>query len=499
MTRQLLHPFEEYQKARITFVQDIAELAKKKQNIDGLASAGVMFLLRPLLSDTVSSIQQSAALAIGRLANYSVNLAESCIKNEILPQLLNTLSVQNRLYKKAACYVLQAVAKHNTSLANAVVSTSALDDLVSCLEEFDPGVKQAAAWALGYIAKHNTELAYKVVSAKAVPSLIICLQEPEIELKRASAMTLSFICQHTKQLAQQVVEIGINQIAFFISYNDVILKRNICMLLGNIVKHSIELADYVMEKLNPTKLLSCLNEQDPMIAKNAAFCLCEIARKSFENSRKLVDAGGAAIIVEFITNVKGDVRLYGIMTLGYIASYKSNLASELIKARAIVQLKDALQNETQHYIKAAACYALGQIGMHSSTHAKEVSDAYVLYLMLLFYRAHDSSDELKEQAKTALINIICKCSNLAALEPLITKASDDVLSCILDQYLLHLKSSTSEKKQFIQNEGLKKLQDLYNDLQPDLKLKVDEINALFPESIVKYYSPEYNMMMKTGT
>ena len=80
MTRQVLQPFEEYQKARITFIQDIAELAKKQQNIEGLSSAGVMLLLRPLLSDTVSSIQQSAALAIGRLANFSIELAESCIE-----------------------------------------------------------------------------------------------------------------------------------------------------------------------------------------------------------------------------------------------------------------------------------------------------------------------------------------------------------------------------------------------------------------------------------
>jgi HEAT repeat protein len=496
MTRQVLQPFEEYQKARITFVQDIAELAKKQSCIEGLSSAGVMFLLKPLLSDTVSSIQQSAALAIGRLANYSIELAESCIKNDILPQLLNHLSVQNRLYKKAACYVLRAVSKHNALLATAVVQTSALKDLVNCLEEFDPSVKESAAWALGYIAKHNTELAFQVVEAKAVHSLILCLQEPEVELKRAAAMTLSFICQHTKQLAQQVAEIGLDQISFFVTFNDTVVKRNICLLLGNIVKHSVELADHVMDKLNPRKLLGCLNETDPIIAKNAAFCLCEIARKSFENSRKIVNNNGAAIIVEFITNVKGDVRLYGIMTLGFIASYKENLATEIIKARAINQLKDALQNETQQHIKAAACYALGQIGMHSSEHAKEVSDANVLYLMLFYYRAHESTDELKMQAKVALKNIIDKCSYLTALEPLIQKAPDEILKHILDQYIKHLKNSTFEKKQFIQNEGLKKLQEIYHELPDQLKEKVHSINSYFPDSIVKYYSPEYAQALR---
>jgi hypothetical protein len=175
------------------------------------------------------SIQQSAALAIGRLANYSDDLAEAVVQNEILPQLVSlklvwawqycssttctwpvalqacvlkhliipewasrsvmmstngaacserinhlpflvhsqvySLAEQNRFYKKAAGYCLRAVAKHSPELAQAVIDSGALDSLVTCLEEFDPGVKEAATWCLGYIAGHNTELAQQVVDA----------------------------------------------------------------------------------------------------------------------------------------------------------------------------------------------------------------------------------------------------------------------------------------------------------------------------------------------
>ena len=62
---------------------------------------GVMALLRPLLLDNVPSIQQSAALALGRLANYSDELAEAVVSNEILPQLVYSLSEQN-VSKKVA-------------------------------------------------------------------------------------------------------------------------------------------------------------------------------------------------------------------------------------------------------------------------------------------------------------------------------------------------------------------------------------------------------------
>ena len=43
-----------------------------------------MALFRPLLLDSVPSIQQTAALVIGRLANYSEELAESVVQNDII-------------------------------------------------------------------------------------------------------------------------------------------------------------------------------------------------------------------------------------------------------------------------------------------------------------------------------------------------------------------------------------------------------------------------------
>jgi len=87
--------FEQYQKARCQFVQTVAELSSRPQNIEILQNAGVMSLLRPLLLDTVPSIQQTAALALGRLANYNNNLAEAVVKGDILPQLVYSLSEQN--------------------------------------------------------------------------------------------------------------------------------------------------------------------------------------------------------------------------------------------------------------------------------------------------------------------------------------------------------------------------------------------------------------------
>ena len=56
---------------------------------------GAMALLRPLLLDVAPNIQQTAALALGRLANYNEDLAEAVVKGDILPQLVYSLAEQN--------------------------------------------------------------------------------------------------------------------------------------------------------------------------------------------------------------------------------------------------------------------------------------------------------------------------------------------------------------------------------------------------------------------
>ena len=48
MSRAVLAPFEAYQKARVTFVQTVAELAQRPQNIEALQSAGKYMFSSPI-------------------------------------------------------------------------------------------------------------------------------------------------------------------------------------------------------------------------------------------------------------------------------------------------------------------------------------------------------------------------------------------------------------------------------------------------------------------
>lgn len=63
--------FEDFEKCKIKFAQQVADFSAKPSNIDNLNQLGVLKQLRPLLLDPTVSIQNSAVLALGRIANHS--------------------------------------------------------------------------------------------------------------------------------------------------------------------------------------------------------------------------------------------------------------------------------------------------------------------------------------------------------------------------------------------------------------------------------------------
>ena len=68
----------------------------------------------------------------------------------------------------------------------------------------------------------------------------------------------------------------------------------------------------------------------------------------------ICNAGGAVAIVDYITEARGNARLPGIITLGYISAFDESLAMSVIAQKGIAPLKDALIKEPDDLIKAAA-------------------------------------------------------------------------------------------------------------------------------------------------
>ncbi|XP_072234366.1 sperm-associated antigen 6 [Leuresthes tenuis] len=496
MSRQIIQVFEQYQKSRLQFVQTVADLASRPQNIEILQNAGVMSLLRPLMLDVVPSIQQTAALALGRLADSNDSLAEAVVKENILPQLVQSLASQNRFYKKAAAFVLRAVAKHSPELSQAVVGSGGAEALVLCLEEFDPGVKEAAAWALGCIARHNASLSQSVVDAGAAPLLVLCLLEPEMALKRIAASTLSDISKHTPELAQTVVDTGaIAHLAQMILSRDAKLKRQVFSALSQISKHSVSLAEMVIEAEIFPAAVACLRDPDEYVRKNVAILMREVVRHTPELSQVIVNCGGLAAVIDYLGDSHGNLQLPGIMMLGYVAAHNESLAMAVILSKGVPQLAVCLCEESEQHIKAATVWSIGQIGRHTPEHARAVAAANLLPKLLELYMGASSSEDLQVKSKKALKSILQKCTHLPALEPLLYDAPSNILKYVVCQFSKVLPHDSKARRLFVTSGGLKKVQEIEAEPGSALQEYINAINSCFPEEIVRYYSPGYSEVL----
>jgi hypothetical protein len=105
--------------------------------------------------------------------------------------------------------------------------------------------------------------------------------------------------------------------------------------------------------------------------------------------------------------------------------------------------------------------------------------------------SYESSDELKNKSKEALKKIISVSNTVEHLEPLLQVASENILKHILFQIFKILKNSKEEMKGFMMSGGLSKVQELKGRISEVMKLKIDEINSIYPYDVIKYFSPEY--------
>ncbi|KAI8813053.1 armadillo-type protein [Cladochytrium replicatum] len=438
-----------------------------------------MSLLRPLLLDSVPAIQQAAALALGRLANYNAELAHGVVETDILPQLVYSLSEQSKFYKKAAAFVLRAVAKHSPDLAQSVVNSGALAALVGCLEELDPGVKEAAAWALGYVALHNRDLSQSVVDVGAVPLLVVCVQEPELPLRRISALALSDIAKHSPELAQAVVDAGsISIIPPLLSNSDAKLRRQ-AVVDGEIFPNA----------------MSCLKDSDSYVRRNAATLVCEITKHTPELAQLIVNSGGIAVVVDYINESHGNARLPGIMTLGYIAAFSETLALAVIFAKGVHPRANALVNEAEDHIKAL------------SDHAKTISNYGVLPKLLKTLVTSTAQQSTAVTGSGADLRTKTK-------RPLFQQSTPhNILKYVIGQFAKILPHDVAARRFFVTSGCLQRVQEISasygagpqgqlfgadpivqsNQL---LGTKLGEyiriINQCYPEEIVRYYSPGYS-------
>ncbi|EAY04738.1 Armadillo/beta-catenin-like repeat family protein [Trichomonas vaginalis G3] len=492
MSKQQKNEFETYKNARREFVRYVAEEASRPANIPSLIERDVLSLLRPLLLDNYSAIQQTAALAIGRLANGSEQIATKVVDAGILPEIVTGLSSQDKYIMQNSCFVIRTIAKHSDALAQKCVDAKALDPLVKCLEQDNSKVREAAAWALGFIASHKPELAQAVVNANSIQSLITAVQEPELSLKRIAVCTLGDIAKHNPELAQCVIDArAIPTIAPLLKDSDAKLKQQVCTTLAHIAKHSVDSAELVVEAEIFPAAMNCLRDKDAGVRKAASVLIRQTVSHTIELAQLVIRFDGAAALVDFLKPEQQNEPLHAVIAIGYIATYSQALATSLIQANAPSAVLNVFTTTKNESTQAMAAWALGQLGSHSPENAAKLASLNVLSLLLEAHNSKGASDDLKLRTKRALKVLIQQCNEIEALQPLIEPAPENILKHVLEQISKLLPKNPKMRVPFVTSGGFQAVQKI--PAQPGTKIRdyIDAINAVFPEQAVHFYSPKY--------
>ncbi|KAK2562080.1 Sperm-associated antigen 6 [Acropora cervicornis] len=193
------------------------------------------------------------------------------------------------------------------------------------------------------------------------------------------------------------------------------LKRIAASALSDICKHSPEVGIFAYS--------------DEYVKKNVATLIREIAKHTPELAQLITNAGGVAAVVDFIKESKGNVRLPGIMMLGYVAAHSETLAWSVIVSKGAIELAAILTENEEDHIK--------------------------------------------------------KCVHLPALEPLLADAPPEILKYVVGQFSKVLPNDSKARRLFVTSGGLKKVQEIKAEPNSALYEYINAINNCYPEEIVR--------------
>ena len=497
MSKQLYRDFEAYKKARRDFVTMVSQAATKPDNVQALIELNVLTLLRPLLLDNVPTIQETAALAISRLAAVSEQNSEKIISTGMMHEIVDGLKSDDERYQKNLCTVIKSVSKHTPKLAIDVVENGCLQPLIRCLQGDDKHpssnqVAEAAASSLKAIASHSVQLAEQVVQAGALPPLIKTLERNDVSLRRVSVGAVGTIASHDPQLAQSCIEAGaISMIAPLLAQQDPRLRQQSCLALSSIATHSVDTAELVVEARDVfTRALDCLVDPDARLRRSAAQLIFNIVKHTQELSQQVVDAGGCQALCNYLKDPQSD-PVPAVRAIGCIASFSPKLAMSMLESKAARVCLGVFVSSRSVDCKVEAAKTIGLLGKHNAKTSAALTSMNALQLLMQALDDPDGTDDLRKAAKVSMKEIIANCDELNALEPLITVARDSVLRKVLSRISALLSKNPKIRASFVQSGGFKSVQLLQQNDDQKLKPLIDAINDCYPDQAVRAYSPQY--------
>ncbi len=271
------------------------------------------------------TVAQTAALAVGRMASFSVEVAEELAACGILEQLCGSMQASvlpGQL--KSGCFVLKSVCRHTAELTGAALQAGAAAALLHCLRQVDASVREGAAQAAASLAQHSGEQAAALLQAGLAAPLVEALREPEPSLRRAAALALGELGKHDAEAAGAIEASGGIPALMALLATGVRgggaggggssgppgaippelaarVVRSGITALSALVKHTPPLAECAVQARAFPLVLERMGDSDEAVRRAAAVLLREIVKHSEQLAGVAVEAGAVGTCVQYLT------------------------------------------------------------------------------------------------------------------------------------------------------------------------------------------------------
>ncbi len=160
------------------------------------------------------------------------------------------------------------------------------------------------------------------------------------------------------------------------------MQRQVFSALSQISKHSLGLAEMVVEAEVFPAAVTCLRDPDEYVRKNVATLMREVVKHTpevlhtlklvsinmyswtnsnvcvcFQLSQLMLNCGVLEAVVDYLGNCCGNLQLPGIMMLGYVAAHSENHAMALILSDVcmcmIVNLSSDSSQQARHPFRSS--------------------------------------------------------------------------------------------------------------------------------------------------
>ncbi|OUM64492.1 hypothetical protein PIROE2DRAFT_42506, partial [Piromyces sp. E2] len=165
-------------------------------------------------------------------------------------------------------------------------------------------------------------------------------------------------------------------------------KTAAAFVLRTIAKHSVKLANSVVESGALTSLVQCLEEFDPGVKESASWALGYIAKHNEDLAKAVVDAGALPLLILCIQEPELSLRKIAISALSDIAKHSSELAHNIVDTNALFFLAQLIHNSDPKLLRQV-CSCLCQIAKHNITLAEEVVDREIFPRVLYCLKNND--------------------------------------------------------------------------------------------------------------